>query len=147
MTDYRDTVLSDKDKVGGWLLASAPAYCMRLKCVELEKETGENSSSTLWYSENYTLHSDASRSSFTTIRVEMFRLLTTSFHQFSTIVSLPSIAPPSTLLRTIGPVGDRRFEIVSEACDGANCQNFEFGVCSILIACIYDTLDEAFKAV
>lgn len=50
------------------------------------------------------------------------------------------------MLRTIGPVGDHRFEIASEACDGTNRNNFEFGVCSQLIACIYDHLDEAFKA-
>ncbi|KAL8902934.1 MAG: hypothetical protein Q9171_007561, partial [Xanthocarpia ochracea] len=50
------------------------------------------------------------------------------------------------MLRTIGPVGDDRFEIASEACDGTNRNNFEFGVCSQLIACIYDHLDEAFKA-
>ncbi|KAL8837050.1 MAG: hypothetical protein Q9176_005919 [Flavoplaca citrina] len=50
------------------------------------------------------------------------------------------------MLRTIGPVGDHRFEIASEACDGTNRNNYEFGVCSLLIACIYDHLDEAFKA-
>lgn len=47
---------------------------------------------------------------------------------------------------TIGPPGDYRFIYASEACDGSNPKKFEFGECSVLIACIYDNLDEAFKA-
>lgn len=56
------------------------------------------------------------------------------------------IRPVLALTRTIGPVGDYRFDRASAACDGANRENFEFGACSVLIACIYDNLDEAFKA-
>ena len=56
------------------------------------------------------------------------------------------IPPTLALKRTIGPPGDARFIRASNACDGTNLENFEFGVCSLLIACIYDNLDEVFKA-
>lgn len=68
------------------------------------------------------------------------------FTTFFTLASFNFIHPVLTLRRTIGPPGDHIFDRASAACDGANTKNFDFGVCSVLIACIYENLDEAFKA-
>ena len=62
------------------------------------------------------------------------------------VVSVCFIPPTLALKRTIGPPDDARLILASNACDGTNLKNLEFGVCSLLIACIYDNLDEAFKS-
>lgn len=76
----------------------------------------------------------------------MFCLLSKIFRTFSVIVSLCSIYPTQALLRTIRPIGDPHFKRAVAACDGANPQKFQFGVCSRLVDCIYDNVSEAFKA-
>ena len=63
------------------------------------------------------------------------------------IVAFSLLIPPVlTLNRTIGPPDDKRFIYASNICNGSDPLNFKFGVCSILVACIYEHLDEAFKA-
>lgn len=99
-----------------------------------------------WHRKWYLLEPISSGSSFATIRIEMFCLLTKLFRIFSVILSLCPISPTRALLRTIGPVGDPRFQRAVAACDGANPKKLEFGVCSELVDCIYDNVDEAFKA-
>ncbi|KAL8957178.1 MAG: hypothetical protein Q9193_005484 [Seirophora villosa] len=64
----------------------------------------------------------------------------------SALVLSAVISQALAFTRTIGPPGDYRFVRASEACDGSNPKKFEFGECSVLIACIYDNIDEAFKA-
>ena len=73
-------------------------------------------------------------------------VLSQPFSVVSIVVSICFISPTLALKRTIGSPGDARFIRASNACDGTNPQSFEFGICSLLIACIYDKLDEAFKA-
>lgn len=63
------------------------------------------------------------------------------------IVAFPLLIPPVlTLNRTIGPPDDKRLIYASNSCNGSDPLNFRFGVCSILIACIYEHLDPAFQA-
>ena len=76
----------------------------------------------------------------------MPRHLSQFFSLRTVIVSLVLVSPALALRRTIGPPNDARFISASKACNGSDRRQFEFGVCSILIACIYDKLDEAFKA-
>ena len=64
----------------------------------------------------------------------------------SALVSLLLVPPTFSLRRTVGPPNDARFISASKACNGSDPKEFEFGVCSLLIACIYEKLDEAFKA-
>lgn len=64
----------------------------------------------------------------------------------SALVFSTFISQALAFTRTIGPPGDYRFIRASEACDGSNPKKFEFGEYSVLIACVYDNLDEAFKA-
>lgn len=70
------------------------------------------------------------------------------FLSFHVLISTLSVLIPSTLAfnRTIGPPNDGRFIAASRACNGSDPANFKFAVCSLLIACVYDKLDEAFKA-
>lgn len=68
----------------------------------------------------------------------MFGLVFSPFRTFSVIVLLRHISPTLALLRTVGPVGDPHFKKAVAACDGTNPKNFEFGVCSHFVECIYD---------
>lgn len=69
------------------------------------------------------------------------------FFSFRSIVASSLLIPPThALRRTIGPPNDARFISASKVCNGSDRKQFEFGVCSLLIACIYENLDEAFKA-
>ncbi|MCJ1429741.1 hypothetical protein MMC29_007656, partial [Sticta canariensis] len=63
-------------------------------------------------------------------------------------ISSLSFLIPSALAfnRTAGPPQDHRFAAASRACNGSNPANFQFQRCSVLIACVYNKLDEAFKA-
>ena len=73
-------------------------------------------------------------------------ILSQPFSVVSIAVLIFFISPTLALKRTIGPPGNAHFINASNACDGTNPKNFEFGICSLLISCIYDNLDEAFKA-
>lgn len=76
----------------------------------------------------------------------MFRSIFNPFRISSVIAFLCPISPTLALLRTVGPVGDPHFKRAVAACDGTNPQNFEFGVCSRFVDCIYDNVTEAFNA-
>ncbi len=65
---------------------------------------------------------------------------------FSILAASHWISPALALTRSLGPPDDYRFKGASNACDGRNPKNFEFGLCSIAIACTFGHLDEAFKA-
>lgn len=64
----------------------------------------------------------------------------------SVLVSSLLIPPTLGLRRTVGPPNDPRFMTASKACNGSDQKEFEFGVCSLLITCIYEKLTEAVKA-
>ena len=64
----------------------------------------------------------------------------------SVLVSSLLIPPTLGLRRTVGPPNDPRFMTASEACNGSDRKEFEFGVCSLLITCIYEELTEVVKA-
>ena len=64
----------------------------------------------------------------------------------SVLVSSLLIPPTLGLRRTVGPPNDPRFISASKACNGSDRKEFEFGVCSLLITCIYEQLSEAAKA-
>ena len=76
----------------------------------------------------------------------MTRPLFKLFSLPSVVVSSLLIPPTLGLRRTIGPPNDARFITASKACNGSDRKEFEFAVCSLLIACVYEKLDEAFKA-
>ncbi|KAF2815757.1 uncharacterized protein BDZ99DRAFT_514403 [Mytilinidion resinicola] len=59
---------------------------------------------------------------------------------------LTLILPAQALKRTVGPADDPRFQNASRICDGSDPKMFQFGTCSVLISCIFNNLDEAFKA-
>ena len=64
------------------------------------------------------------------------------------LISALSFLIPSVLAlkRTIGPPKDYRFIAALRICNGSDPANFKFAVCSVLIACVYENIDEAFKA-
>lgn len=84
--------------------------------------------------------------SFTNLHVTMTRHLSQSFSLRSVVASSLPIPPTLALRRIIGPPNDPRFISASQACNGSDPKEFEFGVRSLLIACVYAKLDEAFKA-
>ena len=70
------------------------------------------------------------------------------FGLFSVRSVLASLFIPPTLglRRTVGPPNNAHFTSAIKACNGSDPKEFEFGVCSLLISCIYEKLDEALKA-
>ena len=76
----------------------------------------------------------------------MKRPLSTLLSFRSVLVSSLLIPPTLGLRRTVGPPNDPRFMTASKACDGSDRNEFEHGVCSLLITCIYEKLNEDVKA-
>ena len=68
-----------------------------------------------------------------------------SFSWLSLAVFWILFTPTFALRRTVGPPHDDHFAAASKACNGSERENFEFGKCSLLIACVYSHLDEAIK--
>ena len=66
---------------------------------------------------------------------------------FRSVLVYSLLIPPTLgLRRTVGPPNDPRFTTASKACNGSDRKEFEFGVCSLLITCIYEELTEVVKA-
>lgn len=66
---------------------------------------------------------------------------------FSVLLALClQTATVEALNRTIGPPGDYRFNNVSNHCPINDPAYFKIRKCSELIACVYENLQESFKA-
>ena len=76
----------------------------------------------------------------------MVRHLYQAFSTLSIIAYSCIVRSGLARTRTVGPANDHKFLKASKACDGNNPKNFEFGMCSRLISCIYENLGEALKA-
>lgn len=62
-------------------------------------------------------------------------------------ILLPLLVPLATAIkRTAGPPGNRHFIAASQTCNASNSPNFQFGLCSAFITCMYNELSEGFKA-
>ena len=76
----------------------------------------------------------------------MRRPLSGLFSVRSVLASSLFIPPTLGLRRTVGPPNNAHFTSAIKACNGSDPKEFEFDVCSLLISCIYEKLDEALKA-
>lgn len=83
---------------------------------------------------------------FADILTRMIRYLSRPFSILSLLASSYLITPALALRRTAGPSDNYRFVRASNSCGVGDPKSFEFGACSILITCVYETLSEAYKA-